>query len=563
MEETTNDRSENIYKTHRHILVVSLFIIAASLLVVLTSFAVNMLTSTGDFNRLLVQYSQQNSDHDQVLFRYIKTADKSYKQTYLELLDKNSNNKNVIDELLSKNPNPDLIFDKFHLSEIHPNEITGLIRIFTFFSEQPEVIELKRTWNKIKALNTEKRKWADSLLAVHSTSTELNNEASVLRQFNGDINDHIRQMVEENSAILLLLKRYSLWATVLLGIIIVLIGVIFTVRGVIQIEKLKKVLHQRDYLALFPELNQYPVLNITSNGELEFVNQATQKLFPDLRKQGIDHPFLKEVKNELPQLFNGQNHSVVREVKIGESYYQQAINYLSEKQGIHVHSFDITTIKEQQIEISKSLDEKNMLLAEVHHRVKNNMAIISGLLELQEMLGDDPDTALAESRSRIKSMAIVQELLYQSESLSEIATKEYLEKISDHLQLTFPTIKKAVVGPSNSLPMLNINQAVPLGLLINELALFISHQTTSPDQDFDLMLGVNKTNDQLCVQLTATLPQAESPLDNNKKPSLRGNLIENLLEQIEAELKVPHADRLIMQIWFKPSNKKGSSSSYL
>ncbi len=563
MEATTKEQSGKLYQSHRYILVVSLFIVSASLLVVLTTFAINMLTSTGDFNRLLVQYNHQTNDRDKILFNYIETGDTSYKVAYQELLEHSHATRNVVDELLDENPKPELIFEKIQVNRIHPNEITGLIRIFTFFSEKPEVKELKKNWARVKTLNMEKRIWADSLLSEDYDESGWAKEASVLRRLNEEINTHILKMIEGNSTILLLLKNYSLWATVLLGILIVLIGVIFTVRGVKQIDKLKKVLHQRDYLALFPELNQHPVLNISSNGQLQYVNQATYNLFPDLRKQGINHPFLKEVKDELPVLHNVRNHSVIKEVKVGESYYQQAINYLSKEKGIHVHSFDITTIKEQQNEISKSLAEKNMLLAEVHHRVKNNMAVISSLLELQEMLGDDPNTALAESRSRIKSMAIVHELLYQSDSLSEIVTHEYLEKISMHLKRTFPNVSKADVDQSAPSQKLNINQAVPLGLLINELVLFICHQAISPEQSFDLALGVHSANNHLCLQLSASLPQTETPLASKNHAALRGNLIENLLEQIEAELKVPDTDHLVMQIWFKPSDKSGSSSSYL
>lgn len=241
---------------NRHVVVVSLFIIAASFLVVLTTFAINMLTATGDFNRLLVQWSQHNSESNEWIVQYFESGHPEFKEAYTKAAEQQMNTGNVINELMSETPDADLVFNEFSAIQIHPNEITGLLRIFTYFSGTDEILELKETWDIVQRLNTEKRALIDSLIAVDGSTAALNEAVSSVQNQERNINNNIRGIIASNSGILLMLKRYSLWFTVLLGILIVLIGVIFTVRGVKQINKLQQVLNERDYLASFPELNQ-------------------------------------------------------------------------------------------------------------------------------------------------------------------------------------------------------------------------------------------------------------------------------------------------------------------
>ena len=93
---------------------------------------------------------------------------------------------------------------------------------------------------------------------------------------------------------------------------------------------------------------------------------------------------------------------------------------------------DITERKLAEEKLRSSLSEKEVLIREVHHRVKNNMAVIISLLRLQErsIKDDRLKTVFQESQSRINSMALIHETLYQSELLSEINLQSYLNKLS-------------------------------------------------------------------------------------------------------------------------------------
>ena len=135
-------------------------------------------------------------------------------------------------------------------------------------------------------------------------------------------------------------------------------------------------------------------------------------------------------------------------------------------------SEDITKLKQGEIKIRKSLDEKETLLREIHHRVKNNLQIIASLLHLQESTVNDGELAniLKESESRVKSMAIVYDKLSHSPNFNDINFKQYIEKLVYDILYTYG-IKKGTIDIQLDIEDINLNidTAIPLGLIINEL----------------------------------------------------------------------------------------------
>jgi len=133
---------------------------------------------------------------------------------------------------------------------------------------------------------------------------------------------------------------------------------------------------------------------------------------------------------------------------------------------------DITERKQAEEQIKASLHEKEVLLKEIHHRVKNNMQVICSVLNLQSgYIRDAAALALfRESESRIRSMAMIHEKLYQNESLSRVDFSEYLSSLSSLLLTTYVTNPGTVRLATRLDPVfLDIDTAVPLGLIVNEL----------------------------------------------------------------------------------------------
>jgi two-component sensor histidine kinase len=118
-----------------------------------------------------------------------------------------------------------------------------------------------------------------------------------------------------------------------------------------------------------------------------------------------------------------------------------------------------------------SLAEKEVLLKEVHHRVKNNLAAIMGLLDLQgQSIVDEPaKAAMEELSNRIRSMSLIHEQLYQSENFSRIDFQDYLDALVNHLHLSYHRSGNIHVSVAAKGVKMGLDNAVPCGLLITEL----------------------------------------------------------------------------------------------
>ncbi len=133
---------------------------------------------------------------------------------------------------------------------------------------------------------------------------------------------------------------------------------------------------------------------------------------------------------------------------------------------------DITERKIAEEKIKTSLHEKEVLLKEIHHRVKNNMQIVSSLLNLQSESVDDESIRqlLKKSQNRVKSMALVHEKLYQTEDLSSIDFAEYTRSLTTRLLHSFGSNSKRVqLVIDMDEVCLDVNRAIPCGLIINEI----------------------------------------------------------------------------------------------
>ncbi len=150
------------------------------------------------------------------------------------------------------------------------------------------------------------------------------------------------------------------------------------------------------------------------------------------------------------------------------------VNYLDNPavNGFISNMNDITERKRAEESLKASLEEKEVLLKEVHHRVKNNLQVISSLLKLQSGYIEEERYAemFKESQERVKSMALVHEKLYQSEDLARIDFAGYIESMVEELRRSYGS-ERAGIGIKMEVGnvRLGINYAIPCGLIINEL----------------------------------------------------------------------------------------------
>jgi PAS domain S-box-containing protein len=133
---------------------------------------------------------------------------------------------------------------------------------------------------------------------------------------------------------------------------------------------------------------------------------------------------------------------------------------------------DITDRRQAEEQIKASLKEKEVMLREIHHRVKNNMQIILSLLRIQSRLVTDQKTRemFKQSQNRIRSMALIHEALYKSDDLANIDFSVYISRMATHLlSLYREEIGQVRIDQETQGILLNINKAIPCGLIISEL----------------------------------------------------------------------------------------------
>jgi two-component sensor histidine kinase len=229
-------------------------------------------------------------------------------------------------------------------------------------------------------------------------------------------------------------------------------------------------------------------------------------------------------------------------------------------------------ISNSQKQMKEILDGKEALLREVHHRVKNNLQVISSLLRLQSTTIKDPfaNQKFTESCNRIRAMAMVHEKLYLKEDFSNVDIKEYIESLLKYLESSYsvPGKKiKLVVEIAIRSSQFKIDEAIPLGLILNEL-LSNAYKYAFPDVGkgtIRVALAESKDKAGVTYKLEVSddgcgLPQKVSMLNT---ATLGLQLVSLLTEQLAGKLKIVRKPGTWYSITFRKSALfRPSSSDY-
>ena len=211
---------------------------------------------------------------------------------------------------------------------------------------------------------------------------------------------------------------------------------------------------------------------------------------------------------------------------------------------------DVTEARRYEESLLSALRERETLIREVHHRVKNNLQIVSSLLNLQKPYIRDPEDLriFEESQARIKSMAMIHESLYQSDSLSEINIKSYLSRLVIELLSTY-----GVSGVVSDLEVdevgLDIEVAVPLALIVNELVTN-SLKYAFPDGRGRIWIEFRELDGLYLMEYRDTGPGLPDDFGSGGSDSLGMTLVGALVGQLGGELETFSEDGAVFRITF-------------
>lgn len=222
-------------------------------------------------------------------------------------------------------------------------------------------------------------------------------------------------------------------------------------------------------------------------------------------------------------------------------------NTIQKDQNLREAKNKIIEILKIEKELASSLKQKEILLKEIHHRVKNNLLVISSLIDWQSESLEDPHliSVMEDSKKRIQAMALIHEKMYRSDNLSHIELGQYLQDLAltlyDSLNLDSERIS---ISFDLDVIFVNIETAIPCGLIVNEL-ISNSLEHGFPDLrkgNISLKLSVNNLLDDSKITLIVEDDGIGFPpnFDLNQSDSLGLQLVDLLAQQLEAELSIEH-----------------------
>ncbi|MBO6793563.1 MAG: PAS domain-containing protein [Balneolaceae bacterium] len=318
----------------------------------------------------------------------------------------------------------------------------------------------------------------------------------------------------------------------------------------------------------------YCIHELDTEGRLISINEAGAEMFKmDSPESYLGRYYFGLMKNgyreKSEQLFNRTllGESTEFGFDDGENYFESLFiplrnddNVVTRVMGI---TQDVTQRKHSESFVENSLREKTTLLAEIHHRVKNNLAIVSGLLELQKGEVDDERlTAIFDqSINRIISIAMVHELMYNTQDLSSINVHDYLEKLVPAISATMQNrIQNVDIDIDIEEYRLNINQAIPLGLLLNELFTNSFKYAFKDRDDNRIRIKLVVDDEKISAVYADNGRGFPADVDFEKPKNLGLNLIHAQLQQLDAEYEAKTKDKFELVFHFSVQGR-GSHSN--
>ncbi len=295
-----------------------------------------------------------------------------------------------------------------------------------------------------------------------------------------------------------------------------------------------------------PEGQVISINNLAANQMDGKPEDFTGSTLHELFGQETGELYISRIK-EACNSTSSQTYEDLVSMPLGKMWFNFTFHAISDTNeniiGVQIIGHDITQRKQAEEKIKASLREKETLLQEIHHRVKNNMQVISSLLKLQSNNYEDESIKrpLLDSQNRVKAMAAVHENLYKSKNLSSISVLPFLKELTSSIIASYQLSKSNTTLEIDSDDIsISIEQASPLGLIINELVSNSLKYAFPGERQGKIWIKINRMNNEdIYLRYSDDGIGFPSSVDWRDSESLGLKLIVNLVEnQLDGSIKM-------------------------
>ncbi len=316
------------------------------------------------------------------------------------------------------------------------------------------------------------------------------------------------------------------------------------------------------------ENNWEPIVFANLEGTVIYANPAAYSLYGYDREELIgEHVdiFNAQVSHDTGHIvqsiidFGGWSGEIVQRKKNNETFTALlTVSLIFDENGEAVgyasNSKDISESVKQKIILQNALKDKEILFQEIHHRLKNNLAIISSILELQAAKSKDLEfiKSIRDSQGRIKATALAHEILYEKETLEKVDLEKYFIALCESVLSSFTEKSnnisfQAIIG----IKELDVDHAIPLGLITNELLTNSIKHAFPARASGSILLKIERNGDEVSMQFRDNGVGLPNGFDARNESSTGMIVITSLLDQLEGEFSFENADGALIRLSFK------------
>ncbi|MEX0721662.1 MAG: histidine kinase dimerization/phosphoacceptor domain -containing protein [Balneolaceae bacterium] len=474
-------------------------LICALLLILLVNLSIN--TSSGIRANIAAEGFWTKAQKEAVihLTNYIYSEDENDYENFHAVLRINNGLEVARLELQKEDFDYEIVFQSLVAGRNHPDDIPHIVNVFRRFHWVDEVEKAGNAWakgdEKIKELSVLADKIRESIRIGDNSSDQRAEWSAELGKLDHELTDIELNFSDAMGDFARTVNTTLRWSTILLGLILLGLGIWLTLRFLKSAESWMQTLEESEerFRTLLKNSRDVIYKMNLKTQQYEYVSPAIKDMLGYETSEFLEggpkwiyaniHPEDKESMERVIKRYEHikkDNFLPVVEFRLKDKsgnyrWVSNVRTLVKDEQGepafIVGSVRDISEKKEQDDQLRESLNEKEILLQEIHHRVKNNLSIVSSLLELQkDGVSLEVQELLSASQSRIKSIAKVHEKLYKSATLSEIPMDVYITELAEEIANAYDSDKKEIEMQLDVVPfVMDINQAIPCGLILNEL----------------------------------------------------------------------------------------------